>query len=361
MSNFSWQTLPKPIVAFAPMSGVSDIAMRSIARRWGSDITFSEFISTDALHFKVAHHLGLGQPKGIHISTEDILRTLEDKAYWEDDKSFVLAKFIEEERPFIIQVFGNEPEHFNTTVTVLNHLFKPDGFDINFGCPARSVIHNGAGSCLFLQPELARTIIETVKAACDPLPVSIKLRASYKHVPALEFLQAIDGAPFENVTLHMRTYDQVHHGEPNWDSGKELKQYLATKGIPLIVNGGIASGEDAVKVLEYTGADGVMVAQASLGNPFIFSEIKAAIAGKTFKPVSLDQRIETVLAQTRIMLEHKGPRGIIEMRKHFLWYFKGFPNAAELRGLLSKVETMEQLEAALATLHHQTQTEPTTA
>ncbi len=350
MSDFSWKTIKKPLVALAPMSGVSDIAMRSIARRWGSDITFSEFISTDALHFKVAQYLGLGQPKGVHISKEDILRTLEDKAYWENDKSFVLAQFIEEERPFIIQVFGNEPEHFHTTVTILNHLFKPDGFDINFGCPARSVIHNGAGSCLFLQPDLARTIIETVKAVCNPLPVSIKLRAAYKHVPALEFLRAIDGAPFESVTLHMRTYDQVHHGEPNWDSGKELKQYLAPKGIPLIANGGIASGQDALDVLAYTEADGVMVAQASLGNPFIFAEIKAALAGKPFEPVSLTQRIDTVMAHTRIMLEHKGPRGIIEMRKHFLWYFKGFPNAAELRGQLSKVETIEQLEQALATI-----------
>jgi tRNA-dihydrouridine synthase B len=212
MTEFSWKTIPKPIVALAPMSGVSDIAMRSIARKWGSDITFSEFISTDALHYKVAHWLSLGQPKGIPISKEDILKCADDSVYWENDKSFVLAKFIEQERPFIIQVFGNEPEHFFTSVTLLNQVFKPDGFDINFGCPARSVINNGSGSCLFLKPDLAKKIIETVKLACDPLPVSIKLRASYKHVSALEFLQSIEGAPFENVTLHMRTYDQVHHG-----------------------------------------------------------------------------------------------------------------------------------------------------
>jgi tRNA-dihydrouridine synthase B len=347
MSNFSWKSIEKPVVALAPMSGVSDIAMRSIARRWGSDITFSEFISTDALHYKVAQWLGIAQPKGIRLSREDIIRASEDSAYWENDKSFVLAKFIEEERPFIIQVFGNKPAHFYTTVTILNHLFKPDGFDINFGCPARSVINNGAGSCLFLQPTLAKQIIETVKEACDPLPVSIKLRASYKHVPALEFLQSIDGAPFESVTLHMRSYDQVHHGTPNWDSGKELKAYLITKDIPLIVNGGIASGQNAVDVLNYTGADGVMVAQASLGNPFIFAEIKAALAGKAFSPVTIEDRISTVLAHTQLMLEHKGNHGIIEMRKHLLWYFKGFPNAAELRKQLSAATTIEEIQTAL--------------
>ena len=158
MAKFSWATIQKPLVALAPMSGVSDIAMRSIARSWGSDITFSEFISTDALHFKVASYLGIGQPKGVHLNTEDIIRVSTDKAFWENDKSFVLAKFIQQERPFIIQVFGNEPEHFYTAVTILTEVFKPDGFDINFGCPARSVINNGSGSCLFLQPSLAKNV-----------------------------------------------------------------------------------------------------------------------------------------------------------------------------------------------------------
>lgn len=357
MSNFSWKTIAKPIVALAPMSGVSDIAMRSIARRWGSDITFSEFISTDAVHYKVGQWMSITHPKGVHISDDDILKCAADTEFWQGDKSLILAKFIEEERPFIIQVFGNEPEHFHTTVTLLSHLFKPDGFDINFGCPARSVINNGAGSCLFLVPDVAKKIIETVKAACDPLPVSIKLRAAYKHVPALEFLQKIDGAPFESVTLHMRTYDQVHHGEPNWDSGKELKQYLLTKDIPLIVNGGIASGEDAVKVLDYTKADGIMVAQASLGNPFIFTEIKAALVHKPIPMITTKERIHTVLEHCQLMLEHKGQHGIIEMRKHLLWYFKGFPGAGELRKQLATVESLENLETILKPLIYREQPE----
>src|SRR6185369_14365273 len=127
--NFSWSTIKKPVVALAPMSGVSDIATRSIARRWGSDITFSEFISVDALHYKP-----------------------------DNEKSLLLAKFIEAERPFIIQVFGRNPDHFATAVKLLNEKFHPDGFDVNFGCPARSVVNNGAGSCLFLEPALAKQI-----------------------------------------------------------------------------------------------------------------------------------------------------------------------------------------------------------
>lgn len=357
MSNFSWKTIPKPVVALAPMSGVSDIAMRSIAKRCGSDITFSEFISTDALHYKVGAWLSIAHPKGIHISDEDILRASQDKTFWQGDKSFMLAKFIPEERPFIIQVFGNEPEHFHTTVTLLNEIFKPDGFDINFGCPARSVINNGAGSCLFMKPDLARKIIETVKASCGDLPVSLKLRASYKEVTALEFLKNIEGAPFESVTLHMRTYDQVHHGQPNWDSGKELKNYLSTKDIPLIVNGGISTGTQAVEVLNYTKADGVMVAQASLGNPFVFREIKNALQGKTTEEVTIEERVDTVLEHAKLMLEHKGNHGIIEMRKHLLWYFKGFPMASELRSSLSSCQSLDEIKLALQN-HFQTHPNP---
>ncbi len=348
--SFSWDTIKKPVVALAPMSGVSDIAMRSIARAWGSDLTFSEFISTDALHYKVASYLHMAHPKGVALPESEILRCAQDDSAWTDDKSCILAKFIEEERPFIIQVFGNEPEHFKTAVTVLRERFNPDGFDVNFGCPARSVINNGAGSCLFLQPSLAKQIIQTVKDASGGLPTSLKLRASYKHVSAKEFLEAISDAPYENVTLHMRTYDQVHFGTPNWDSGKELKDYLRQKNIPLIVNGGIASGEDAVKVLEYTGADGVMVAQASLGNPFIFQEIKHALNKLPYSGISLNQKIDTIIAHSQLMLAHKGNHGIIEMRKHLLWYFKGFPGASELRAKLSKVETLDQIKDILNTL-----------
>jgi tRNA-dihydrouridine synthase B len=358
--SFSWSTIKKPLVALAPMSGVSDIALRTISRRWGSDIEFSEFISTDAVHYKCAQFLGIGQPKGVHLNEQDIIRCAEDDAFWADDKSMVLAKFIDEERPFIIQVFGNEPEHFNTTVRILNHRFKPDGFDINFGCPARSVVNNGAGSCLFLVPKTAKKIIETVKEASGNIPTSIKLRASYKHVSAIEFLHAIEGAPFENITVHMRTYEQVHHGPVNHERGKEVVQYAHAKGITCIVNGGIDSGAKAQEALQLTGADGIMVAQASLGNPFIFKQIKETLAGLTPREISWEDKIHTILQHAELMLEHKGEHGIIEMRKHLVWYFKGFPGASELRQKLVKVETMEDLKQILndAASHKPAETTP---
>jgi tRNA-dihydrouridine synthase B len=347
---FSWYSIKKPIVALAPMSGVSDIALRTISRRLGSDIEFSEFISTDAVHYKCAQYLGIGQPKGIQLDKGDIIRCASDDEFWKDDKSMVLATFIEEERPFIIQVFGNEPEHFDTAVRILNHRFKPDGFDINFGCPARSVVNNGAGSCLFLVPDVAKKIIETVKLASGNIPTSIKLRASYKHVSCMEFLRAIEGAPYENITVHMRTYEQVHHGPVNLERGKEVVDFAHRKGISCIVNGGIDSGIKAKQALDETLADGIMIAQGSLGNPFIFKQIKNYLAIETSPKISWTEKIDTIKEHAELMLEHKGERGIIEMRKHLVWYFKGFPGASEIRAKLVSIQSMDELVLLLDSL-----------
>lgn len=315
---FSWETIKKPVVALAPMSGISDSAMRMMAKRYGSDLEFSEFISAASLFYKE-----------------------------ENEKAFRLAQFLEEERPYIIQLFGNVPEHFRVATKILKEKYRPDGFDINFGCPARSVVNNGAGSALFCEPEKAKEIISIVKEASGGLPTSIKLRAAYKHISVLEFIDNIKGAPFENVTLHMRTYEQLHTGEPNWDVAKELKQKLK---VPLIINGGLNSAEKAKAALEYTGADGVMIAQASLGNPFIFREIKQAFNNEPVLLPTVDERITAALEHARLMVQTKGEEfGIREMRKHLAWYFKGFAGVAGLRQNLVKVESYQQLEELLKT------------
>ncbi len=314
---FSWETIKKPIVALAPMSGVSDSPMRMMAKKFGSDLEFSEFISAAGLFYK---------PE-------------------ENDKSFKLAQFLEEERPYIIQLFGNDPEHFRVATKILNEKFHPDGFDINFGCPARSVVNNGSGSALFTEPAKARKIIETVKEASNGLPTSIKLRAAYKNISVLEFINNIQGSPFENVTLHMRTYEQLHVGEPNWDIARELKQRL---DVPLIINGGLNSAEKAKQALEYTGADGVMIAQASLGNPFIFREIKEALNNMPVILPTVQERIDTAIEHAALMVRVKGEKiGIMEMRKHLAWYFKGFPGVSGLRQSLVKVNSLPELQSLL--------------
>lgn len=302
------------------MSGVSDIAMRMIAKKYGSDICFSEFISAASIFYKN-----------------------------ENEKSFALARFWEEERPFIIQLFGNDPKHFKVATRVLKEKFHPDGFDINFGCPARSVVNSGAGSALFCHPQTAKTIIETVKEASGGLPTSIKLRTAFKAISVLEFIENIIDAPFENITLHMRSYEQMHTGEPDWETAKKLKEWLENKpGVSLIINGGINSGEKARLALEYIGADGVMVAQASLGNPFIFREIKAVLNGEPNPKTIFEERVETAIEHAKLVVKTKGERlGIIEMRKHLSWYFRNYPNSAELRKNLVRINSVAEIEKLL--------------
>lgn len=320
--NFSWAQLKKPAVALAPMSGVSDIAMRVTAKKFGSDLLFSEFISAASLFYKN-----------------------------ENDKSFMLAEFLPEERPYFIQLFGNDPEHFKVAAKILAEKYKPDGFDINFGCPARSVVNTGAGSALFCEPLKAVEIIKTVKEASGGLPTSIKLRAAFKNISVLDFIEQIKNAPFENVTLHMRTYEQLHTGAPNWDIAKQLRQKLheIKPSTSFIINGGLDSAQKAKQALEYTGADGVMIAQASLGNPFIFREIKAALSNQSIPNTTIEERIQTAIEHARLMVQTKGEKhGIIEMRKHLAWYFKGFPRVSELRGQLVKINSLLELENILS-------------
>ena len=322
--NFSWSQIKKPVVALAPMSGVSDIAMRVMAKKFGSDLLFSEFISAASIFYKT-----------------------------ENEKSFKLAEFLPEERPYFIQLFGNEPEHFKAAAKILAEKFHPDGFDINFGCPARSVVNSGAGSALFCEPQKAAEIIKIVKEYSGGLPTSIKLRAAFKNISVLEFIEKIKDALFENVTLHMRSYEQMHTGAPNWDAAKALGEKLKTfdRPISFIINGGLDSAKKAKEALEYTGADGVMIAQASLGNPFIFREIKAAFNNQPIPVTTPQERIETALEHARLMLQTKGEHyGITEMRKHLAWYFKGFPGVSELRGQLVKINSLPELEAILCQL-----------
>ena len=318
-NRFDWSTIPKPVVALAPMSGVSDAAMRIIAKKFGSDLEFSEFISAAGLFYKE-----------------------------ENEKSFALAKFLPEERPYIIQLFGNNPDHFKVAAKILNEKFHPDGFDINFGCPARSVINSGAGSSLFCEPKKAYDIICAVKEGSGGIPTSIKLRAAYKNIPVLDFIENIKGAPYENITIHMRTYEQLHTGEPNWDSAKELKKHVQ---VPVIINGGLNTAQKAKEALEYTGADGVMIAQASLGNPFIFREIKAALNGQPIPEITLQERIATALEHAQLMIDTKGEKlGMLEMRKHLAWYFKGFAGVHTLRAQLMQTQTYPQLQETLSGL-----------
>ena len=344
MSNF-WFKLNKPILALAPMAGITDSAFREICRKYGADVTISEMASASALFFK-------------------------------PQKTLDLIKFNRNERPYVVQLFGKHPEHFAKATRIITELKEntpatlreracsrsdaggPDGIDINFGCPAKKVFGHGSGCALMPQKELAREIISAV---CDNtnLPVSIKIRAGLKNMTALEFIENTKELPYSAVMIHGRTYEGGFSGQVDFSICEEIKKIIPEKIV--LGNGGIMTPKDAVNVLEkHPALDGLGIARGAWGRPFIFDEIKNLLTlrgglrrGQRFLPPTNTQYdFEKI---KKIMLEHaaliykdKGEAGKFEMRKHLAWYVKGWPGAQELRRKLVTAESLAEIREILS-------------
>ena len=234
----------KPILALAPMAGITDSAFREICRKNGADVVYSEMASVSALFFKPG-------------------KTLE------------LLKFGKKERPYVIQLFGKDPKHFAKATQIVTKELKPDGIDINFGCPAKKVFGHGSGCALMPQKELAREIISAVCENTD-LPVSIKIRAGIKDLTAIHFIENIKDLPFTAVMVHGRTYEGGFSAVPNFEIVEKIKKFIPDKIV--LANGGINTPEDAKNVLEkYPTLDGLGIARGSWGKPYLFSQIKESV------------------------------------------------------------------------------------
>jgi tRNA-dihydrouridine synthase B len=266
-----------------------------------------------------------------------------------------------EERAVGFQIFGREPDVMEWTARKLagrdNVLI-----DINMGCPVPKIVKNGEGSALMKEPELAGEIVRAVVrgAACgaqaeadgessaEAKPVTVKMRAGWDddHINAVEVALACEEAGAAAVTIHGRTRNQYYSGKANRDIIRRVKKELS---IPVIGNGDIFTAEDAVRMMDETGCDGVMIARGALGNPWIFREAKALWEGK---PVPArpgpDEIYEMMRRHFQMLMEDKGERrAVFEMRKHVGWYMKGQPHAAELRRRINTITTAEELMAAL--------------
>jgi len=239
MKNF-WLNLNKPIYALAPMAGVTDSAFRQICKSFGVDVVYSEMVSATALAY--------GSKK-----------TLE------------LLKFAEAERPFVVQLFGGKPEHFAIAAKLISKKIKPDGLDINFGCPVKKMARQGAGAVLMNDLKLAREIIKAVIKNTS-LPVSIKIRAKVGETDAIKFLRAVKDLDIKAVMIHGRSLAQGHSGAVDWLAIKQARPLV--KGI-LLANGGVKDKASADDLIKKTRADGVGIGQAALGRPWIFEEVKS--------------------------------------------------------------------------------------
>ncbi len=310
-------------IILAPMAGITDYACRTIARKYGADYCVTEMISAKAVHYK-------------------------------DEKTASLAHIHKGDTPIAVQIFGSEPDIMAECASLVSknsyaHTKSdtlPDIIDINMGCPVKKIVSNGEGSALLKNPELCGQIInKCVKASS--VPVSVKIRAGWdkNSVNAVEIAKIAEYNGACAITIHGRTREQMYEPYADWEIIKAVKKAVS---IPVIGNGDIFTAKDAVKMLDTTGVDSVMIGRGALGNPFIFEEIKCLLQGKSYTPPTIIEKLSTAREQVLLMIEEKGEQiAICEARKHLAWYIKGLRGCTDVKVAINKATTLEQLNDIL--------------
>ncbi len=309
--NF-WNNIDKPILAMAPMAGITDSAFRQMCKKFGADVVYSEMASSSALFFN---------PK----------KTLE------------LVRFKKAEKPYIVQLFGNNPEHFGRASEIITKEVMPDGIDINFGCPAKKVFSIGSGVALMDDLQKSRKIVESVLNNTD-LPVSIKIRSGIGDATAIRFIKNLLDLNISAVMVHGRSYEGGFSGEIDFKSIKKIKEIF--NGV-VLGNGGVNSPEDAKNMIDKTGVDGIGLARGANGMPWIFEQINDYFEKGKYKEKTQKQIFKIILQHSKLAEKEGGKFGILEMRKHLCWYVKNMPNASALRQRLIQVESYKDIKSIL--------------
>ena len=295
----------------APMAGVTDETFRLICREHGADVCVTEMVSAKALYYK-------------NKNTAELL-------YHRPP-----------EHPIGVQIFGNEPELMAEQAALIEEDF--DFVDVNMGCPVPKVVKNHEGSALMLDPDLAERIVSAMAEKLKK-PVTVKFRKGFDdaHINAPEFAKRMEAAGAAAIAVHGRTREQYYSGQADWEIIRQVKEAVR---IPVIGNGDIKSPQDAARMLAQTGCDGLMIARAARGNPWIFAQIRAYIY-KEETPTAPDvvAVAEMILAHARGLMEtRREDTAIRMMRKHIGWYTAGMKHSASIRRMSNTVSTYQELE-----------------
>lgn len=323
MNNF-WKKLgrrKKPILALAPMAGITDSAFRQMCRKYGADVVYTEMVSADGL-------------------------------FYDSKKTLEFLKFDKSERPVVIQLFGKHPDKF-TKAARLAEQAGFDGIDINFGCPAKKVAGHGGGVTLMRDLDKCKAIIKAVMAGTN-LPISVKLRTSINKdngvVTAYDFLKKMKGLPISAVMIHGRSYEKPFDGEIDYGMINKCVQYYKKQNSACVIlgNGGIKTPEEAKIMIYKTGVDGVGLARGLYGKPWLFKQCGDYLRTGKYKEMTQAGIKKAILEHAKFALKAKSDYGLIELRKHLLWYVSGWPRAKEIRTQLVRVETLADIKRAIS-------------
>lgn len=323
--------LDSPVV-LAPMAGITNTAFRRLCREFGAGLYVSEMITSRAL----------------------VERTPE---------SMRLIRHHESETPRSIQLYGVDPKTVREAVTMLVAEDRADHIDLNFGCPVPKVTRKGGGAALPWKLDLFRDIVTAAVRAAGDLPLTVKMRKGIDgdHLTYLEAGRIAEDAGVASIALHARTASEFYSGHADWSAIATLKETVTS--VPVLGNGDIWTGADAVRMVEQTGCDGVVVGRGCLGRPWLFGDLSAAFkarageisaeeaAAATARP-SLGEVMTAFRRHAELLVEffESEERGCRDIRKHVAWYFKGYPVGGELRARLATVETLAALDDLLGTL-----------
>lgn len=300
-------------ILLAPMAGVTDLPFRRICKECGAGLVETEMVSAKAI-------------------------------FYGDEKTVSMLNTSGEKGPISMQIFGNEPDVMARAAEFLND--RTDIIDINMGCPAPKVVKNGDGSKLLLDLDLVSEIVKSVVAVAK-VPVTVKIRKGWDddHIVAVEAAKRIEEAGASAITVHGRTRTQFYSGVADWDIIREVKENVS---IPVIGNGDVVDGRSAEELFSRTGVDGIMIGRASLGNPWIFSEVSSYLMGKDVVFPSNSEILKTILWQYDMLIEEKGEyTAVREMRKHIGWYLKGLKSAKFVKEEINKLENFNEIVIVL--------------
>ena len=321
----------RPLVVLAPMAGITNRAYRTLCR-------------------EASHEVYPGGGAALYVSEMITSRALIER----DAETMSMIEFDAAESPRSVQLYGVDPHIIGAAVRLLVDEGRADHIDLNMGCPVPKVTRKGGGSALPWKQDLFRSIIEAaVTNARGQVPVSVKMRKGIddEHLTFLDAGIAAAESGVAWVALHGRTTKQLYSGQADWSAIAQLKQALTPYGVPVLGNGDIWTGADAVRMQRETGCDGVVIGRACLGRPWLFGQIAAAFDGAeaSAEPTSTGVK-QLMLRHCALLIGMHGDesKGCREMRKHMAWYLKGFPVGSEVRQNLALISSLQELESLLA-------------